>query len=215
MTGRTISRLALLLAIAVAAALAFLHREQLEPARLQALVESAGVFGPLLHIAAFAVATVLFVPGVIFALSGGALFGPVWGTLWNVLGASIGAALSFLIARHLAADLVARRSAGIARRLVDGVEAEGWRFVAVARLIPFVPFNALNYALGTTRIGFAQYLLATLVCMIPGSAAYSWLGHAGKEALAGDASAIRWTLLALGALALMAFLPRFVRRVRG
>jgi uncharacterized membrane protein YdjX (TVP38/TMEM64 family) len=215
MTGRTVSRLALLLAIVAAAALAFVHREQLEPSRLQALVESAGVFGPLLHIAAFALATVLFVPGAIFALTGGALFGPLWGTLWNVLGATLGAALSFLVARHLAADLVARRSAGIARRLIEGVEAEGWRFVALTRLIPFVPFNALNYALGVTRIGFAQYLLATLVCMIPGSAAYTWLGHAGKEALAGDAAAIRWALIALGVLALMAFLPRLVRRVRG
>jgi hypothetical protein len=50
--------------------------------------------------------------------------------------------------------------------------------------------------------------------MAPGAAAYSWLGFAGKEAITGEASAIRYALLALGLLAILAFLPRFVRRLR-
>jgi uncharacterized membrane protein YdjX (TVP38/TMEM64 family) len=81
--------------------------------------------------------------------------------------------------------------------------------------VPFVPFNLLNYALGLTRIRFDRYVLASLVCMAPGSAAYTWLGFAGKEAIAGEASAVRYALLALGLLAILAFLPRFVRRLRG
>lgn len=87
--------------------------------------------------------------------------------------------------------------------------------MALTRLIPFVPFNLLNYALGLTRIGFVQYLLATFICMIPGSAAYAWLGHAGREALAGDAAAVRYGLMAVGLLALLAVPPRLVRRLRG
>ncbi len=172
---------------------------------------SAGALGPLLYIAIYAAATTLFVPGALFGLAGGVLFGPVWGTVWNLAGATIGAALSFLIARYLAADWVARRAGGFLQRLIAGVEAEGWRFVAVTRLAPFVPFNLLNYALGLTRIRFDQYVVASLVCMAPGTAA---LGFAGREALAGQTSAIQNSLLALGLLALLAFLPRFVRRLR-
>ena len=49
--------------------------------------------------------------------------------------------------------------------------------------------------------------LASLVCMAPGTLAYTWLGHAGREAAAGNAAAIRYGLLALALLAAIAFLP--------
>jgi hypothetical protein len=51
------------------------------------------------------------------------------------------------------------------------------------------------------------------VAMVPGTAAYAWLGHAGRGALAGDAAALRYGLLGLGVLATIALLPRLVRRV--
>ena len=214
MIARTATRLVLLGFLATAAIAAFTLRDHLDLARLDAVVASAGALGPLAYVTIFALATTLFVPGAVFGITGGALFGPIWGTLWNLAGATAGAALSFLMARHLAAGWVERKAGDVSRRLIAGVEAEGWRFVAVARLAPFVPFNVLNYALGLTRIGFGQYVLASLVCMAPGAAAYTWLGFAGKEALAGEASAIHYSLLALGLLAIMAFVPRFLRRLR-
>ncbi len=214
MTSRTVARLVLFGLLVGTAVAAFALRDRLDLTRLETVVVSAGALGPLLYIAIYAAATTLFVPGALFGLAGGVLFGPVWGTVWNLAGATIGAALSFLIARYLAADWVARRAGGFLQRLIAGVEAEGWRFVAVTRLAPFVPFNLLNYALGLTRIRFDQYVVASLVCMAPGTAAFTWLGFAGREALAGQTSAIQNSLLALGLLALLAFLPRFVRRLR-
>jgi len=55
---------------------------------------------------------------------------------------------------------VAHKTAGRLKQLVEGVEAEGWRFVALMRLVPLVPFNLLNYALGLTRIRLTHYTLA-------------------------------------------------------
>ena len=214
MTSKTAARVAALGLLTVAAVVAFMFRDRLDFARLDAVVASAGVLGPAAYMATYALATVLFVPGAIFGIAGGALFGPVWGTVWNLAGATAGAALSFLAARHFAADWVERKTGGLTKRLIAGVEAEGWRFVAVARLVPFVPFNLLNYALGLTRISFGQYVLASLICMAPGAAAYTWLGFAGKATLAGEASAIRYSLLAVGLLTIMAFAPRFLRRLR-
>lgn len=51
--------------------------------------------------------------------------------------------------------------------------------------------------------------------MIPGTLAYSWLGHAGREALAGNEAAIRYGLIALALFAVIAFLPRLIQRLRG
>jgi rhodanese-related sulfurtransferase len=58
-------------------------------------------------------------------------------------------------------------------------------------------------------------MLASLVCMAPGALAYTWLGYAGREAMAGNDAAIRYGLLGLGLLAAVAFVPRLLRRFRG
>jgi uncharacterized membrane protein YdjX (TVP38/TMEM64 family) len=71
-----------------------------------------------------------------------------------------------------------------------------------------------NYVLGLTRIPLHHYVIATLACMVPGTVAYTWLGHAGRSALSGEANAVRYGLLALGLLATIAVLPRLIGRLR-
>jgi uncharacterized membrane protein YdjX (TVP38/TMEM64 family) len=210
-----VSRQLALLALGGAVAVALLYREQLDPAAVQAWVASAGPAGSLTFILVYALAAVLFLPGSVLTLAGGALFGPWWGTLFNLTGATLGAALAFLVSRYLAADWVRRRVGERANRLIEGVEAEGWRFVAFTRLVPLFPFNLLNYALGLTRIPFPHYVLATAVCMAPAAFAFTWLGFAGREAVAGGEGLIRTGLIALGLVAAAAFLPRLVMRLRG
>jgi len=115
----------------------------------------------------------------------------------------------------LASDWVAQRAGGRTRQLVEGVEKEGWRFVAFVRLVPLLPFNLLNYALGLTRVPFAHYAIASFVFMLPGALAYTYLDYAGREAVAGAEGMLTKGLAALALLAAVAFLPRFVRRLRG
>lgn len=126
----------------------------------------------------------------------------------------MGATLAFLVARYVAGGWVARKAAGRLKRLIEGVEREGWRFVALVRLVPLFPFNLTNYALGLTRIGLPRYVIASFVRMAPGALAYTWLGHAGRAATEGDASAVRYGLGALGLLAAIVFLPRLIGRPR-
>jgi rhodanese-related sulfurtransferase len=85
--------------------------------------------------------------------------------------------------------------------------------VALVRLVPLLPFNLLNYALGPTRIRLDHHILASLLAMLPGTIAYTWLGYAGREAAAGSETAVRNLLLALSLVALVAFLPRLLRRL--
>lgn len=204
--------LGLMLVLAVGTAIAL--RDRFDAAALQAWVEGAGAAGPLLFMAVYALVTVLFLPGSVITLAGGVLFGPVWGTVYNLTGATVGAAFAFLIARYLAAGWVTQRTGGRMKQLVDGVEQEGWRFVAFVRLVPLFPFNLLNYALGLTRIRFWHYVLASYLFMLPGATAYTWLGYAGREALAGGEGMIRNLLIALALLASVAFLPRLIKRLR-
>jgi uncharacterized membrane protein YdjX (TVP38/TMEM64 family)/rhodanese-related sulfurtransferase len=203
-----------LLVAAVAVWLAF-NRNRLDPAMIGSAMHDLGFWAPLGHIALFGLGTILFVPGAIFGLVGGALFGPVWGTVLNLFGATLGATAALLVARYVGANWVRRKAGGRLDRLISGVEAEGWRFVAFVRLVPLFPFNLTNYALGLTRISLKHYVLASLICMVPGTVAYTWLGHAGREAATGNTAAIRYGLIALALLAAITFLPRLVRRLRG
>ena len=209
------SRLILLLLVAVAITAVALNRDKLDPVLLDAWLDGLGVLAPLAYVALYAIGTVLFAPGSMFALAGGAMFGPLWGTILNLTGATTGAGIALLIARYLAGDWVAKKAGGRLKRMILGVEAEGWRFVAFVRLVPLFPFNLTNYALGLTRIPFLSYLVTSFITMAPGALAYTWLGHAGREALGGNTSAIRYGLLALGLLAAIAVLPRLIKRIRG
>ena len=211
---RFLPRLTLALIVIAGVAWASLHRDQFNLAALDAWIGSLGLWAPFAFVVLFALATVAFIPGVIFSITGGALFGPIWGTVWNLIGATLGAAIAFLVARYIAGDWLERRAGGLLKRAIDGINAEGWRFVAFVRLVPLFPFNLSNYLLGLTRISFTEYALATFVCMAPGAVAYTWLGHAGREALSGEADAVRYGLLALGLLATIAVLPRLIARLR-
>jgi uncharacterized membrane protein YdjX (TVP38/TMEM64 family)/rhodanese-related sulfurtransferase len=211
---RLLPRLALLPLLFAAAGWVAFHRENIDLAALDAWLSLLGLWAPLGYVVLYALATVAFAPGIVFALAGGALFGPVWGTIRNLTGATLGATLAFLIARYLAGDWVTRKAGGLVKRLIDGVDAEGWRFVAFVRLVPLFPFNLSNYALGLTRILLHHYVIASFACMAPGAAAYIWLGYAGRGALAGQTDAVRYGLLAPGLLVAIALLPRSIGRLR-
>jgi uncharacterized membrane protein YdjX (TVP38/TMEM64 family) len=203
--------LAVILAVIVAGVLL---RDELSREALERHIAALGIWAPLAFMAAYALAAVAFMPGLIFTVAGGALFGPWLGTLYSLIGASAGAVLAFIGARYVAADWVTRISGQRLERLQQGIDREGWRFVAFVRLVPVFPFNLLNYALGLTRIGLLPYALATFVCMAPGALAYAWVGHAGAEVVAGGRGAIQAALLALGLIVAVAFLPRFIRRIK-
>ena len=214
MKAANIIRIMVFVFLIAGIATAVTYRKQFDVDVLGDWLAGAGVMAPLLFMGIYALSTVLCLPGSVLTIAGGVLFGPVWGTFYNLTGATIGATMAFLIARYLASDLVSRKTGGWLSQLVEGVEAEGWRFVAFVRLVPLFPFSLLNYALGLTRIRLFHYVVTSYICMLPGAVAYTYLGYAGRNAVAGGEGMIQKALLGLGLLALVAFLPRLIKRLR-
>ena len=207
-------RIGILLLLIAGIAVAIIYRDQFDAAALEAWVNDAGSAGPILFMLIYVIGTVFFLPGSVLTLAGGALFGPVLGTFYNLTAATIGAMISFIAARYLAHDLVEQKTGGRLKALKQGVEGEGWKFVAFVRLVPLFPFNLLNYALGLTKIKFSHYSIATYVFMLPGAIAYTYLGYAGREAIAGGEGLIQKIMLALALLAIVGFLPSLIGRLR-
>ncbi len=187
-----------------------------------AWVASLGAWGPFVFIVGYAVATVAFAPGFLLTLAAGALFGLARGTAYVFVAAVVGSAAAFLVSRYVARAAVERRLAASPRfAAIDrAIGAQGRRIVFLLRLSPVFPFNVINYALGLTRVTFADYLLAS-PGMLPGTLLYVYYGKLAGDvvALAGGAAPSRgpgyYAVLILGlvaTVAVTAYVTRIARR---
>lgn len=204
--------LLLLIALVAAIRLPGLH-DALDQDRLRSGIDRWGASGPLLYIAIFAIAPVLFLPGLPITVAGGLAFGPLWGTVYASIGSTLGAGLAFLVARYFAREAVSELLGERWKRIDEGVAERGWVFVAITRLIPLFPFNLLNYAFGLTRIPFASYLIASWLFMLPGTAAYVIFSSSLLDLIKGDLSPT--FLIGLVLLAAVFLVPFFYRRRKG
>ena len=171
-------------------------------------IQQLGPTGLLVYALAYAVATVLLLPGSLLTLAAGAAFGLLPGFASVLVGASVGAALSFLVSRYLARRRVEVwiRSKPRFSAVDRAVAKEGWKIVFLTRLSPIFPFNFQNYAYGLTRIPFWHYALSSAIGIIPGTFLYVYLGTVGRsglEAAAGgeQVQTLRLVLQIVGLLA--------------
>ncbi len=171
-------------------------------------VGSLGALGPVVFVLGYALAVVGFVPGSVLTLASGAIFGLVEGVAYVFVAAVLGSTGAFLLARHGARAAIERRIEGDARfAAIDrAVGREGRKIVFLLRLSPVFPFNLLNYALGLTKVGLADYLIAS-IGMLPGTVLYVYTGKliGDVAAVAGGVEVERgvggWAVLGIGLLA--------------
>ena len=185
-------------------------------------VRASGPWGPVLFILVVATSMMLILPGFIFTLSAGFLFGAIKGTLLILIGTTAGACLAFLTGRFLFRDQVtaALSEREKIRRFVRIVDHEGWRFVMITRMVPMFPFKLSNYAFGTTSIPFRQFLLGTSIGIIPLSMTNVYAGSlAGSlsnlEFDGAPDSPLNWAVYAGGfvmALVFLVYVTRLARR---
>ena len=136
-----------------------------------------GAWGPVLFVAAYALASAAFVPAGLLTLSAGALFGLLAGTVYALVGATLGACLAFWLSRSVGRARVERYVARHPRlaALRQAVGTDGRRVVMLLRLSPVIPFNAINVVMGVTSIRFGDFLIAC-VGMFPVTALYVYYG---------------------------------------
>lgn len=172
----------------------------------------AGVVAIGLFLLAHVVATAIGLPGTILVIAGGAAFGLVWGTFWSTIGATLGAIIAFYLARFLMRDWIERRFGHhkALQRLNQTVQCHNLSCVLAVRFAPISPFNVVNFWFGLTPIKLKPYALGTFVGIIPGTAAYTWLGASGIKIMHGEG----WLQLggALCVLTLLSLLPIWIRR---
>jgi pyruvate/2-oxoglutarate dehydrogenase complex dihydrolipoamide dehydrogenase (E3) component/uncharacterized membrane protein YdjX (TVP38/TMEM64 family) len=172
--------LALLLAAAVGAFFAldlgrWLSLEQLRAA--QAGLAAAYQDRPLQVIAAFffvyVAVTALSLPGAVpLTLAGGALFGLGLGTLVVSCASTAGATLAMLVSRHLLRGAVQARFGARLAEVDRGIARDGAFYLFTLRLVPVLPFFAINLLMGLTGMRVWTYAWVSQLGMLAGTLVY-------------------------------------------
>ena len=127
----------------------------------------------LIFFAAYVAAVALSLPIAIWmTLAGGALFGLWLGVAVVSLAATLGATLAFLAARFLLRDWVRARLGQRLARIEQGLARDGAFYLFSLRLIPVVPFFAVNLLMGLTPIPTLTYAAISLIGMLPATLVY-------------------------------------------
>jgi uncharacterized membrane protein YdjX (TVP38/TMEM64 family) len=178
-----------------------------------AWIEANPAPGFFVFMIVYFVATILFVPGSILTLGAGFVFanafglgvGVLLGALSVFFGASAGAILSFLLGRYLLRDWVKTltKKYAIFEALDAALVQKGFRIMALLRLSPIIPFNAINYIAGVTAVSLRDYCLS-LIAIVPGTTLYVFLGaSAGSltdSASSGDHTTVTIVVVVVGAI---------------
>ena len=137
---------------------------------------------PALGVAAFVLActvsAIFLIPSWPLRVGAGFVYGAAWGFAIAVPAGFVATTAAFVIGRRLLRGRIAARLAGEPQlaAIDDAIAASGLWVVLLLRLSPLFPNEVVNYALGATRVRFREYALASLLGMLPLTAAYAWLG---------------------------------------
>ena len=132
---------------------------------------------PLTVIAAYfgiyVAVTALSLPGaLIMTLAGGAIFGLVVGTLVVSFASSVGATLAMLAARYVLRDSVKGRFGARLAEIDRGVQRDGPFYLFTLRLVPALPFFAINLLMGLTAMKAGTFYVVSQLGMLAGTLVY-------------------------------------------
>lgn len=188
--------------------------------RLLDWLDVIGLWGPVLFVLIEIVVVVLLLPGILFTLGAGFLFGPWWGTVYVVLGNALGATVAFLAARTLLRGPVRRllKKHETLQNLDRRASDKGWRLVMLTRMIPFFPFKLSNYLFGVMRFTVRDFLVGTAVGSIPIAATNVYAGSLAQDLATmeslGKRSPLAWGV-SVGGLLLLIAVTALLGRIAG
>ena len=110
------------------------------------------------------------IPGEVFQVAAGYLFGPFWGVLYAIIGCLLGEAVAFGLARVLGQGFV--RLFMSEEQFIKYQEMlnsnKAYTLCFILYLIPGIPNDILCYVAGASEIKFLPFLIISMVGRMPG-----------------------------------------------
>ncbi|NVK36238.1 MAG: TVP38/TMEM64 family protein [Rhodobacteraceae bacterium] len=203
-------------------------------AQLLAYVSDHFVMSVGLYFLIYALAVAGSFPGASFmTIAGGFLFGSWVGGAVAVAAATAGAVVVFLIARTLLEGFIHRHMGSALKKFSDGYRKDAFSYLLFLRLTPIFPFWLVNVGPALLGTSLKVYFWSTLIGIIPGSFAFSFLGSGLDSVIAAhevnnpgcasagtcnfnaDALMSRQLILALVLLGCVSLIPIVAKRLFG
>lgn len=172
-------------------------------------------------VALYAALVALSLPGAaVMTVAGGLLFGFA-GAALSLSAATAGATLVFLFARSAFGDWARARAGAFVQRMAEGFRRDGFYYLLFLRLVPALPFWAVNLAPALLGMRLVPFVVATALGSIPGSLVFTAFGVSLGEVFdSGEPVSLSavfspTTIAALVGLGVLSLLPIVVRRLRG
>ncbi|MFC7291221.1 TVP38/TMEM64 family protein [Hirschia litorea] len=170
------------------------------------------ILAVLAYLAIYAAATLFMIPGALWiTISGGFLFGLAGGSALTVVGATLGASALFFAAKTSLGTTLQERAGPFVKKMEAGFKEDALSYMFALRFLPVVPYPVANIAPALLGAKYSQYAMTTMLGIIPGVVAYTWIGaglgatfDAGQTPdLAGLAKNLMPAFLALGVVSLI------------
>ncbi len=149
-----------------------------DPKAVKVEVLAWGVWGPVIFMLLYAVGPSFLVPGAVMTIAGGLGFGAFWGAIYSLIGADAGALMAFGAGRFLGKSFVEGIVGERFNSLLKKIAKNGFHIIFYLRVVPVIPYNALNLLAGASPITFRDYFWASVIGMIPGTILFAFLGDA-------------------------------------
>ncbi len=139
---------------------------------------SYGDFAALCFVLIFSLKPILvFVPTSILSIIAGSIFGPFTGLCLCMISSFFSSTLAFFLARFLGKPFVDKTIGGKALKLDENIGENGLIIILLMRLSIIFPFDALSYACGLSKMKYRDYILGTMIGILPEITVYSFMGN--------------------------------------
>jgi phospholipase D1/2 len=176
----------------------------LEPGSLAGFVTGAlhGPWGLLLLAAGFVFGSLAAIPITLLILVTVLVYGTALGGLYALSGSTLAAVATYGLGHYLGRPAVTRLAGGSLHRLSERLARRGILTVVTLRVVPVAPFTVINLFAGASHIRFRDFLIGTVVGLVPGVAAMSIFAE-GILGLVRQAEASDFLVVVLGLLFLI------------
>lgn len=151
----------------------------LNPRHIKQYISHFGIWAPFIFLVLYSIKSfVIFIPAGIFMLAGGLSFGTLMGAIVLVIGTILSSTIGFVFARYFGKDYVQKKLSRTKIGDISGkIAQKGFLIILLLRLVPILPYDAINYICGMSKIRYRDFILATIIGTIPACVLYAYLGE--------------------------------------
>jgi uncharacterized membrane protein YdjX (TVP38/TMEM64 family) len=157
----------------------YIWGDEISLSEIQNITRSFGIWAPTVFLFLFVVGSI-FIPSTPLMALSGILFGLKYGFIYSIIGATISSIITFYIGRFFgkvwAESILEKKYLSKINEYNKKLEHGAIWDLIIFRNIPIMPFNVLNILMSISRIKSSDYIIGTVIGLIPSNFLSVYIG---------------------------------------